>query len=603
MVALTVLLSAVFFIKYGSESTTFYGDSLGYYWYLPQTFIYHNLKTPAALPKRDDIPMGVLRYAGEIEKDWKAPNGNVVDQYTYAIAFMEMPFFLIAHAYEKITGKSAGGFSDTYNLLLKFSSIVYALLGLILVYKILKKYFTDNLALAGTLLIFAATNLFWFTLRQAGMSHVPLFFLYALLIYLTIKVHERPRYLTFTAIGLVAGLITVARPTDILCLLIPLLYNVSNAETARKKIAFIKDNIGGIALLSLAFLVPIIPQLIYWKVLTGHFLYYSYGNQQFCWRHPKIMDGLFYFGNGWLPYSPIMIFALLGLFFRRRLGAWAWCIWLILPLYIYIIYSWYCYRYINGLGSRPMIHLYPLLAIPLTVFIEWVSKRQIVIRALFTAICLFCVALNVSYSIQQIKGIIWSEESNMQYNLQMMFRTHLKYNDLVVNDIAEWQPDTAKIVKVATLDCQHFDDSLSPHYVRQNADGTKFLYELRDEEIQESIVVHYDRKKFDGAKWFKCSGRFMYPEKSGYAKHLMVLDVQAKKWTGCQIENKIGPWDSDTEHKDIFYQKPGTWGTVYYFVKIPPDLEDGHMIKMFIWSVGRQNLFMDDLCLELYKPR
>jgi len=37
------------------------------------------------------------------------------------------------------------------------------------------------------------------------MSHVPLFFLYAVLIYLTIQVHKQPKLSRFMLIGLTAG--------------------------------------------------------------------------------------------------------------------------------------------------------------------------------------------------------------------------------------------------------------------------------------------------------------------------------------------------------------------------------------------------------------
>lgn len=85
--------------------------------------------------------------------------------------------------------------------LIKLSSLFYALMGLILTYKILL-FFTDSFhALLSTSLILLASNLFWFSLYQVGMSHVPLFFLYACLIYTTIKVHQTPRFAVLYCIG------------------------------------------------------------------------------------------------------------------------------------------------------------------------------------------------------------------------------------------------------------------------------------------------------------------------------------------------------------------------------------------------------------------
>ena len=148
--------------------------------------------------------------------------------------------------------------------------------------------------------------------------------------------------------------------------------------------------------------------------------------------------------------------------------------------------------------------------------------------------------MNISYSTQSGKvEFIWSEESNMTFNLQMLFRMQLHYNDLVVHDIAEKQPDTTKLTRIGTIGYQDFDDSVSDHFVRDNVPGSKYVYKMQDEEFREAFVVPYSKELFKNAKWFKCSGRFMYPEKPGYFKHVFVLDMPQKKWAGCTIENKI----------------------------------------------------------------
>jgi hypothetical protein len=432
------------------------------------------------------------------------------------------------------------------------------------------------------------------------MAHVSLFFLYALLIYLPIKLHKQPKSYLFFSIGFIAGLITIIRPTDVLCIIIPLFYNVYNKETLRQKLFFIKEHRLQMLLLSAAFAVPIIPQLLYWKELAGSYFYYSYGQQSFNWLHPKIIEGLFYFGNGWLPYAPVMIFALAGLFFYRRIKEWSWCLWLILPLYIYVIYSWYCYNYINGLGSRPMIHLYPLLAIPLTAFISYMSKQKWPVKSAFVILCIFFIAMNICYSMQKFKRILNSEQSNMAYNFQMLFRMHLAYNDLVTYDIAEWQPDTNKITKTAVSACNNFDDSLSAQYVKDTIFGGKYLYHMGNQEYSPGVTIKYSRKEFKDAKWFKCSGKFLYTQAPDYWKHMLVIHSGDKFWKACKIENKIGDW-VNASGKDLEYYELDKWGYVYYYVKIPENLKDGDEIGLYVWNTGKRELLIDDLCLEVYK--
>jgi len=50
-----IIISGIFFVKYGAKSYIFYGDGLGYYMYLPATFIFHNVDNMAELPKDKGI--------------------------------------------------------------------------------------------------------------------------------------------------------------------------------------------------------------------------------------------------------------------------------------------------------------------------------------------------------------------------------------------------------------------------------------------------------------------------------------------------------------------------------------------------------------------
>ncbi len=611
LIVVPVAVAAWFMVQYGKTGNTFYGDAQGYYMYLPATFIYHNHTAGYQLPRDKDIPSSVIWYVDMMQSGTRTAKGHILNQYTYGVALMEAPFFFIAHSCELLKGGNANGYSTVYENAIKLSSVVYCLLGLFIIYRILRRYFSTTVSLLSTSFIFIGTNLFWFTVYQAGMAHEPLFFLYALLILLTVKAHEQPALSRFMLVGFVAGIITLIRPTDIICLLIPLLYNVYSRKTLTIKKDFLFTHRKKIFMAALCFIIPILPQLFYWKMMTGRYVVYSYGSQGFNWDKPKIIAGLFHFSNGWIPYSPIMIFSLAGLFFMKKVRQWAWATWLLFPIYVYIIYSWYCYNYINGLGSRPMIHLYPLLSIPLAIVIGYIAKKGVIIKTIFTFVCLFFIALNISYSMQRAVGVLNSEESNFEFNAQMLFRMHLRYNDLVTLDIGEWQPNASVLEKAATLKCENYEHPVDEHYVPDTTGKSSYVYHmLNDEHHPNTLHVIYNRKKFGGAHWLKCSGRFMVPEgPKGYFKHLFVLSIDHNgsflKWCGMKPLNKIGLADSSCGHTDYKFDhwELRRWGYVYFFVKIPRNIQDGDKITLDLWNIGKEDIYMDDICLELYKER
>lgn len=133
----TLILSAWFFLCYGRYSYPFNGDAMGYYMYLPSTFIYHNHKALDWLPEKEKFDYRVQFYLDEMRREGAyTPKGYLIDKYTYGVATLELPFFFMAHAWEKVTSGNADGYSASYCNMVKLSSAFYALLGILLLYKI-----------------------------------------------------------------------------------------------------------------------------------------------------------------------------------------------------------------------------------------------------------------------------------------------------------------------------------------------------------------------------------------------------------------------------------------------------------------------------------
>lgn len=611
----TIALGFSCMVKYNPKRFIFIGDVMGYYVYLPAAFIYHNLQDMEQIPADAGVHGGINYYTTLMKKySTEAGLGHWLNQYTYPVALMEFPFFISAHLYERFAGLPANGYSDSYKIAISISSLVYTVLGLLILFSLLRKYFNYVYSLLALVLILLATNMFWFTFGQAGMSHIPLFFLYSLLMFLTIRLYEHATIRYFIALGFVAGFITVMRPSDIICLFIPLLYGISGRESFRDRIHFIKQHAVKIFLAVVFFLLPVIPQLLYWKYITGRYFYYSYLDQSFNWTEPKIITGLFSTGNGWLPYAPVMVFAVAGLFILHKTArAWVTPILVILPLYIYIIYSWYCYNYINGFGSRPMIHMYPLLAIPLAAFMQYVAKKGVVVKGLFAAFCIASIWVVYSLACLQGQKKYNSDNANTRFYLQMLFKNKLTYEDMLVADANHFQPDTNRLVKIGTLAYKDFNTPVDGHYERDIAESAGYVYHVKDGEeyFADKIKLTYNKFDFEGVKWLKCSGRFMRPESKDFNPQFFIFGVQDADnnyvyWKPCKIGNKIGLVNNECSHArendyTLEHTEYNLWGHVYFYIKMPEEIRDGQVISLDIWNTGKQNLYLDDFKIELYK--
>lgn len=187
------------------------------------------------------------------------------------------------------------------------------------------------------------------------MAHSYLFFLHGLLIFGTWKFYRSPGWKYAAAIGLSAGLITLIRPVEFVCLAIPLFYGLGADRSLSEQWKFWRTHFRFISLAIGVFALCGLIQMLYWKVSSGQWIFYSYGEERFYFNKPKIGPGLFGFQNGWLPYSPVMVLSLFGLVYLFRHRRWLISVLIFLPLHVYFAYSWWCWYYINGVGSRPMV--------------------------------------------------------------------------------------------------------------------------------------------------------------------------------------------------------------------------------------------------------
>ncbi len=354
-------------------------DIFGYYLYLPATFIHHDigLQDHAWL----DGVMKQYEPSATLYQLVDGPDGNRVIKYSAGMAVLYAPFFLIANGAAPVLGFPADGFSPPYQYILAFGCLLYALLGLFVFRQVLLRYFNDSWAALLLLLTVFGTNYLQLTAWDGTLlTHTPLFLLYALLLRYTINWHEKPQLRSALLIGAVAGLITLVRPSEGVCLLIPLLWLPAGTQPWKRKWQLLKNHPGQLAAAACAFAAAASPQLIYWHAVAGQWVFYSYVNpgEGFDFLPPHTLDFLFSYRKGWLLYTPLMIFALVGipLLWRRHREVF-WAVLLFLLTDLWVISAWSTWWYAGGsFSSRSMVPAYTVLAIPLGVFLQtaWRNK-------------------------------------------------------------------------------------------------------------------------------------------------------------------------------------------------------------------------------------
>lgn len=468
--ALVLYASFVFYPRwkqYGGENTISW-DAAGYYWYLPAAFIYHDIKEQ----KFNDSIINKYHPLGDFGPGYKLDNGNYVFKYPSGLAVMSLPFFAVAHVSAKMWGYPQDGFSPPYPLALQIGGMLIALLGLWYFRKLLLLFYSDTVAAVCLVLLVFGTNYLDFAAINLGMTHSWLFTLYVFLILNSYYFYQTPTYKYAIRIGLIVGLATLTRPTEIISALIPLLWGLDNLywATIKNRVTFwwqqwSKIIVAGVLAIAVMFIQP-----VYWKYVSGHWLVYSYQDQGFSWNHPHLVLYAFNYMSGWMNYSPMMLLAILGLLPFMLKGRNRVAVLVFFVVDYYIVSSWNIWWY----GGRAMIQCYPILFLPFASLIDVAIKKKVWLWVLTPVVLLF-VYFNIWLTYQQHHGTIYSVDNMTKaYYLRVAGRWHVPEETKKLRD----NPDLYEgIPRNLTLVYQHdFESDTELVKLRKAINGERSLY-------------------------------------------------------------------------------------------------------------------------------
>lgn len=374
-------------------------DVLHYYAYLPAAFIYHDIE---------------LKFVSENPRDYqrkfwpvRSPIHKNTIMTTMGMSILYSPSFLVTRGLMLMVGDDSDGFSIPYQIGLIINGIVYLFISLLVLKKVLLRYFSPPATTLGLIMVVLGTNLGHYATHEVTMSHLYSFFLFSLFLYLTVLWHEKPKAKLAVFLGMVSGLIVLVRPTNILIGLVFIFWNVSDLNSLKSKAQGFVHQYLHLILIVVFALVMWIPQLLYWKHTTGSWFYYSYGeDSRFFFGNPQIINNLFSYRKGWLIYTPIILLAFTGLFFlwKQKRGMLVPLVFFTI-LNIYVVSSWWSWWYGGGFGMRAYVETYALYSLGFAAFAQWVlTRRRLWVKLPMIILIVAFVSLNLFQTRQYYFG-------------------------------------------------------------------------------------------------------------------------------------------------------------------------------------------------------
>ncbi len=383
------------------------GDDTGYYAYLRSAFFDGDL---------DFINEKKYSHAENFNS-----TGYVFNNWQVGQSVLFLPFFLVGHFFAIVLNNfgfsfSIDGYSTPYYMTTAIASQTYLFLGLLLLYKVLIKYFSRNSALIATLGVWLGSPLIYYSFVRQRMAHTTEFFMVVVLIFFWLRLRESKNYTDHAFWGTILGLLCMVRIINISFFALYFFDQIfSNAPLQSKdKKQFLKELIYKSFWVLLCFIIALSPQLFIWQKLNGiflparHFEMAGVGlNFIFTQDFLKILFNVFFSPQWGLILSfPVFFVAVLGLFSSDRLkhmrpGVLVYLAVLVLIISIYPEGS-------DSYGERHFISSIPLLALGLTAIIDRFKTSPRAFSVGIALITLFVI---------------------LQYFLLVQYKTALTYND------------------------------------------------------------------------------------------------------------------------------------------------------------------------------
>jgi hypothetical protein len=345
------------------------------------------------------------------------PNGYRHNQWPAGSALLWSPLYLLTHA--SLILAHASGLAakpDCYGLAYEFAaslnSSLYGLGSVLLCYRMARHFFGQFSALVAASVIWFATPLVFYTFSNPLMAHTTDTFVCTLFIFVWWHTDQKPSWRGGLLVGLVLGLATWVRTQNALFLAAPgllagfdLVQAIRQGQAAHAQTIILR----GLAILA-GFASVFSLLMLFWHHLYGTWIVntYAYAGvkwNRFDWSAPHMLDVFISSDRGMFVWSPILLFALIGVWWLRsvqpRLTIFMSILFLI---QLYVVSSWWFWSGAVAFGPRFWTNMVALFTLGLAALLAHMPQ-QVPRRALIVAgggFVLWNLLLIVQYALETI---------------------------------------------------------------------------------------------------------------------------------------------------------------------------------------------------------
>jgi hypothetical protein len=424
-----------------------------------------------------------------------------------------------------------------------------------------------------------------------------LFTLYVFFLLFVVRWHDNQRNYAMLGLAITLGLMFLARPIEWLAFILPLLWGVTDKRSFIRKWEMMKRRRGQFIMMFAILFVMGSLQLVYNFVVSGKPFsldYQAAGEDGFYLLDNHLWSVLFSFRKGWLIYTPLMIFSLIGVFVLRKKKPGLFIpILLFTFIYLYFESSWSNWWYAAGFSQRALIQFLPVLAIPMGYFFLQAREWKMGFKIPLYLLVVLLLGLNLFQSWQYSVGIINDSRMTKEYYFKVFGKTITT---------PEWQ-------KMLLFDRNSIDET-------QPVDTTLFS-------LAKTINLDYNDLEHQQADTYEGSGAMMIAgEKHGEKLKMPALELTQNEFALLEITLWVKALEDihAGESYLVVHQKHHRkaqkyrsedltqfgiqnmeWTKITYRYLTPELKSKKDRFELYINNPGHKKLMMDKLDIKIYE--
>lgn len=485
---------------------------------------------------------------------------------------------------------------------LSILAVISGAVGILLLWLVLRKFFSGLVSTVTTLLVVLGTNYFRKIFFEGATPHNFLFTLFAAVVLFTINWQQSRRWIWLCLMLPTVLLASFIHDLAMFIMFFPLLYGIYDKASWKETQGRIRElPMQYVLLLTIAILAFGLTRFSWFAGAGTAFYFDDRKAGVYPWIAANAYLILFSFNKGWLIYTPMMLLAFPGMYLLAdRNRNLFYGIFLFFLLWFLLSASHPMWATGRGFGQRFFIETYAVLAIPLGYFIQWTFEKRPWLRGLLLTVPLLFLLLNLFQTWQYTQKILVWENMNRDYYFAAFGKT----------DIEE------KLKTALIPDYNRADEKLNSNLQYKTTLLEKWNFDLP--EPGNEFFFNDTFVRTGSGSWMLSKEK---PFSHGLNRSIATLSNQDTAWIrvtawvffkGHPDENHLNLVFT-CNHNGAVYKyivknfagklQPEKWNYISYDYQLPLYLQSRQdIVQAYFWNYGEQTCYIDDYTIELFEP-